>query len=502
MLLTRLAVTVLLSLLLAASAPALIFAAESPQDSLRQADQSVVQARQKLAAGDVEGARQSYQAFRDQWRVIEDGIKAVNAEDYETIETEMREVRVSIAEGTFDAAKADHALEELHEANETFYAASSTGSVSPAQPASANDAERVQALVATLDSARAGIGRRDSAAALAEVHSFQTQWPAAEGLVKVKARSVYTATEDDMEAAEAALSGANPKLDEADTVLARMRDRLAPIAAAGATYGIFDAFVIMLREGLEALLVVGALAAFLKRSGNSDKQGWIWGGAVIGVVLSVALAFLLQQIFSRAEVGLGSELVEGIVGLSAAAMLFYVSYWLHSKARLGAWQDYIREKSKRALAGGSMASLGLVALLAVFREGAETAVFYLGIAPSITPGDLALGLGLGVLALAVIGGALLVVGLRVPLRPFFLASSVLIYYLGFKFVGTGLHALQVTGLIPATPAPLPGSDILGVYPTWETALPQLLLLVIAGLVLWITVREQRRASAAPRAATA
>jgi high-affinity iron transporter len=194
--------------------------------------------------------------------------------------------------------------------------------------------------------------------------------------------------------------------------------------------------------------------------------------------------------------------VEGIVGLSAAAMLFYVSYWLHSKARLGAWQEYIRARSTRALAGGSMASLALVAFLAVFREGAETAVFYLGIAPSITPGDLALGLGLAVLALALIGGVLLVVGQRLPLRPFFLASSVLIYYLGFKFVGTGLHALQVTGVIPATPAPLPGSDILGVYPTWETALPQLLLLVIAGLVLWITLREQRRSSAAPTPAAA
>jgi high-affinity iron transporter len=305
-----------------------------------------------------------------------------------------------------------------------------------------------------------------------------------------------------MATAEAMLSGPTPRLEEADAVLLRMRDRLAPIAESGASYGVFDAFVIMLREGLEALLVVGALATFLKRSGNSDKQSWIWGGAAVGVLLSVALAFVLQQIFSRAQVGLGSEMIEGVVGLTAAAMLFYVSYWLHSKARLSAWQRYIHEKSTAALAGGSMLPLGIIAFLAVFREGAETAVFYLGIAPSISPSDLVLGLGLGVLTLIVLGGAILLVGVRIPLRPFFLASSALIYYLGFKFVGTGLHALQVSGVLPATPAPLPGSDIFGVYPTWETAVPQLVLLVGAGIVLWITLRDQRRGSALPAPATA
>ena len=185
--------------------------------------------------------------------------------------------------------------------------------------------------------------------------------------------------------------------------------------------------------------------------------------------------------------------------MGAAVMLFYVSYWLHSKARLSVWQTYIRERSTAALAGGSMFSLGMLAMLAVFREGAETAVFYLGIAPSILPSDLAVGLGLGVVALIAVGIATISIGLRLPLRPLFLASSVLIYYLGFKFVGMGLHALQVSGVLPATPAPLPGSDFLGVYPTWETALPQLLLLIAAGVVLWITLRDQRRGGPAAAA---
>jgi len=466
--------------------------ADSPRQDLQSADQSVVQATQQLADGNADSARQSYQAFRERWVQIEDGIKSTSPGDYEAIERAMRAVSVSLAAQPFDAARTDAALDALHDANEAFYG---DGGPASSQATTSGEAARLQALVAQLDVVRTAVGRRDAAASRAALQQFEGDWPGGEALVKIKSPAAYTATEDDTAIVEAMLGSSTPRFAEADAVVARMRDRLAPIAEAGASYGVFDAFVIMLREGLEALLVVGALVAFLKRSGNSDKQRWIYGGAGVGVVLSIVLALALQQIFARAESGLGGELVEGIVGLSAAVMLFYVSYWLHSKARLGVWQQYIRQRSSAALAGGSMISLGAVALLAVFREGAETAVFYLGIAPGISPADLVVGLALGVLSLTAIGSAVLVIGLRLPMRPFFLASSALIYYLGFKFVGTGVHALQVAGVIRATPAPLPGSDVLGVYPPWETALPQLVLLIAACIVLWFTVRDQRQTSA-------
>jgi high-affinity iron transporter len=405
--------------------------------------------------------------------------------------------------------------------------------VGPAPALAASPQQDVQRLDRDVGEAQEALADGDVGTARQEYQAFEAGWPSIEDGVRAADRNQYRAieaamrdvrrslladpvdsavagaalarlhetnaafiqtnpgssAEDDMAQAQNLLRSQPVRESDADAVLTRMRDRLAPLVEVSGNYSVFDAFVIMLREGLEALLVIGALTAFLRRSGNADKQSWIWGGAGLGVALSVALAVVLQQVFQRAGAGLGSELVEGSVGLIAAAMLFYVSYWLHSKARLGAWQTYIRQKSSAAVAGGSMLSLGLVALLAVFREGAETAVFYLGIAPSISPSDLLLGLGLGVLALALIGAALLVIGLRLPLRPFFLASSALIYYLGFKFVGTGLHALQVAGVLPATPGPLPSSDALGVYPTWETAVPQLMLLALAAAVLWLTTRQ-------------
>ncbi len=472
----------------------------SPQSDVQQADAHVVAALTALDGGDLAATRASYDQFTADWQRIEDGVRAADRPSYRAIEAAMRDVKVAFATEPIDPAAVDAALDTLHDTNVAFVASAPGGSQpDAAQPGEGRtDAQRLQALLTDIDSARAATSRGDAAAALAAVRRFQSDWLPIEGTVRAKSQAAYTATETDMTEAQAQLSSQPPRLSEADATLTRMRERLVPIVETGATYGMFDAFVIMLREGLEALLVIGALVAFLRKSGNSDKQGWIWGGAAAGVALSVALAAVLQQVFSRAGAAIGSELVEGWIGLIAAAMLFYVSYWLHSKAQVGAWQHYIRAKSTAALAGGSMLSLGMIALLAVFREGAETAVFYMGIASSIAMQDLLIGIGLAVVALGAAGVALLTLGLRLPLRPFFLVSSALIYYLGFKFVGTGLHALQVAGVLGATPAPLPTSDPLGFYPTWETALPQVVLLLAAGIVVWLTMRHQ---APAPSSAT-
>ena len=144
-----------------------------------------------------------------------------------------------------------------------------------------------------------------------------------------------------------------------------------------------------------------------------------------------------------------------------------------------------------------------LAFLAVFREGAETTVFYLGMAPAIALRDLLLGLGIGIGALIVAALLILVAGVKLPLRPFFRVAGVLVYYLGFKFVGAGIHSLQVAGLAPATLIPgLPAVPFLGFYPIWETVLPQLVLLLGAlAAFLYLRARD-RRAGAANATVTA
>jgi high-affinity iron transporter len=479
-------------LALVALLPAPVMAGSATED-VGSADQLVQQAAAALDAGDVQGARAAFNAYRVRWQDIEDGVRETSADQYTAIESAQRDVRASLLTDPADPTRARSALSTLHERDEAFIASAATAGTASAQPAEGSDAARLSGLIVDLDAAQAALARHDSAAATASLQTFERDWPSSEGLVKAKSPAAYTATEDDMQTAQADAADPNKQAD-ASAIVSRMRDRLEPIVDTGASYGAFDAFVIMLREGVEALLVVGALTAFVTRSATSHATralAQIWGGAAAGVVLSAVSAFALQEVFSRAGASLGTEMVEGFVGLGAAVMLFYVSYWLHSKARLGAWQKYIQTRSSAALAGGSALSLAVISFLAVFREGAETAVFYLGIAPSIAPRDLLVGLAAGVLALLLIGAAMLLIGMRLPLRPFFMASSLLIYYLGFKFLGTGVHALQVAGMLPATPAPVPSSDVLGVYPTWETLLPQALLLVIAVGVVWMSTRRAR-----------
>jgi high-affinity iron transporter len=263
-------------------------------------------------------------------------------------------------------------------------------------------------------------------------------------------------------------------------ILDAMEARLKPYVNAG-DYRPFDATIIVLREGLEALLVVVALLSFVKQSGNSDKSGFVWGGAVFGLVASIALGLVIHFTLGKAFSGEHRELMEGISGLFAAAMLLYVSYWLHSKSSLGAWHKYISERTTRALATGSLVGLGLLSFLAVFREGGETVLFLIGMTGRISTGDLTLGLAYGFVALAIVGVLLTVAGVKLPMRPFFAVASLLTFYLCFKFIGTGIHALQVADVVSATTSEsLPSNDTLGLYPTWQTTIPQIVLL-IAGI---------------------
>ncbi len=172
-------------------------------------------------------------------------------------------------------------------------------------------------------------------------------------------------------------------------------------------------------------------------------------------------------------------------------MLFYVSYWLHSKSSAVAWTQYIKRRSSAALAGGSLLSLAVLAFLSVFREGAETAMFYLGMAGSISTGDLLLGLAGGLAALVMLAVLMVRVGVRIPIHTFFLISSALIYYLGFKFVGTSILALQGVGVLPTHGISwLPTLDFFGFYPTIEGVVVQGALL-ITGFIVWLYSRHHQ-----------
>jgi high-affinity iron transporter len=444
--------------------------------------------------------RAEYEEIHTLWESFEDQVREADPQGYVELETALDRVKDAVNAQPIDTVAVKAAFEQLeHEAEEVAERLGSATTPSAPVDVSLPDAVKL------LDAAAAATAQGDSSAAAPQLDAFIRSWPAIEGAVATKSPDAYEVVESEMGRARAALNAQPADLAGAQSAIERMQEQLAPFGAAQ-TYTWFDAAAIILREGLEALLVIVALLAFLRKSGNADKRGWIWAGGGLGVLASIATAFILQAIFSRASAGVNRELLEGVTGLFAAALLFYVSYWLHSKASLGAWKRYIDQRTTQALARGSMAGLALLAFLAVFREGAETAVFYLGMAPAITQRDLLLGLGLGVVVLSIAAVLMLVVGVKLPLRPFFRIAGLLVYYLGFKFVGTGLHALQVAGVIPTTPIPGLGSnpvfDFFGIYPTWQTLLPQAALL-LGALLAWLYLRAQdQKARASELIATA
>jgi len=247
---------------------------------------------------------------------------------------------------------------------------------------------------------------------------------------------------------------------------------------AGGWGSFFQSLLIILREGFEAILVIGAVVAFLIKTGHREKLRSIWFGAILGLLASAATAFLLKGVFAYMP---GSRsIVEGVTMLIAVAVLFSVSYWLISKVEAAKWQQFIHEKVNRSVEEGGGKALALVAFLAVYREGAETALFYQAL---FSEGNVAIPLSLGIL----VGFALLAViftlfyrfGIRIPLRPFFTATSVLLYYMAFVFMGKGISELQEGNIIPITVLPnFPHAPSLGIFPSVETVAGQGLLIAL------------------------
>jgi len=271
------------------------------------------------------------------------------------------------------------------------------------------------------------------------------------------------------------IEGAEHARDAIDVNMERVVELTQPPGSGSEAF--LQSFLIIVREGFEAILVIGAVVAFLLKTGHRERLRSIWWGIALGLLASGLTAIVLRTTLRALPAT--QEIIEGGTLLVAVAVLFSVSYWLISRVEAAKWQAFIRDKVTSALEHGGGSTLAFVAFLAVYREGAETALFYQALFNE--GANVALPITLGLLA----GCAVLVViftlfyrfGVRIPLRPFFSVTSVLLYYMAFVFVGKGVHELQEGGVVPTNVLRgFPTIAGLGFYPTWETVLAQLVLL--------------------------
>jgi len=273
------------------------------------------------------------------------------------------------------------------------------------------------------------------------------------------------------------IHGAERARDAIGINMERVLELTRPTGSASEAF--FQSLLIILREGFEAILVVGAVVAFLLKTGHRERLRSIWMGIVLALVASGLTAVVLRTVLSA--IPASQEIIEGLTLLVAVAVLFSVSYWLISRVEAAKWQQFIREKVNTALEHGGGRALAFVAFLAVYREGAETALFYQALfnegSHVVLP--ISLGIVVGFAGLAVIFTLFYRFGVRIPLRPFFSVTSVLLYYMAFVFTGKGIKELQEGNAVPISTIPgFPTVEALGLYPTWQTLLAQMVLLAL------------------------
>lgn len=453
------------------------FAATNSKDDVRKAVESIDKAIEYTSNGNLTDAQKAYDQYDKTWREIEGGIKGDSAAAYRDIESNMGKVVYA-----FTLKKPDQvlqALTNLKAVNEKF--------VNGGYPKVAEIKQEDISLddfILLLQQTKKKIGSHEQAQAIQGIKKASDSWLSVEGTVVAQSSVVYSNSERDLVTVQAMLAANPPNYGKAEKTIDNMINYLTPLAGKS-EYTFWDAAMILIREGLEALLVVIALLSFVKKSGRKGN-GWIWSGVFSGLGVSIILAFIVKFVISSGAFGNNNILIAGWTGVIAAAMLLYMSYWLHNQSNVADWNRYIREKSQSALSTGKLVSLGFLAFLAVFREGTETVLFYIGMASQIKIQSLLIGFLIGAGLLGVLAYLMIFVGLKLPMRPFFLVSSIIVFYLCIKFTGMGIHSLQLAGVIPTTSAEnVPSIDFFALYPSWESVVPQLLLIIAAATILFV-----------------
>lgn len=246
--------------------------------------------------------------------------------------------------------------------------------------------------------------------------------------------------------------------------------------------------LIIVREGLEALLIVAAIVAYLVKNNHHDKLPLIRQSVFVALACSVLTAVLFQMLFSNS--GASRELLEGFTMLIAVVMLFSMSYWLLSKVEARHWKAYLEGKLSHSLSSGSVIGLWLTSFLAVYREGAETVLFYFALV-----GDASNVAGhLSILAGFLIGCVILLIAylvmrftvVKLPLKTFFMFTGCFMYLMAFVFAGKGVLELIEGKLFePTLLTWVPEISVLGIYPYVETLIPQVVLVFAALAARWI-----------------
>ena len=297
-------------------------------------------------------------------------------------------------------------------------------------------------------------------------------------------------------------SGADEKTlqESASKMSSQLAAALEKTSSSSSPWSLFVwALTIILREGFEALIIVAAVVAYLVKTGNAKAMGKVVYSSVgVAVILSFVMAWLMNVIFGEAA-GQKRELMEGITMLVAVGLLFYVGFWLLSNAGAKKWNDYIKSHVSDSISSGSTTTLWWTVFLAVFREGAETVLFYqaliFGAKDSAGYSMIAAGFVIGLVVLLIVYFLFKIFAVKIPIKPFFIFTSAIIFYMSIVFVGKGVGELVegkifIPTIINGLSFPDWMRDWLGFQPYYESLVPQIIM--VLALVIGIVIMKSKQ----------
>lgn len=440
---------------------------QKKREQLQKEMQPLIQEISKaITDKDFEQAQAINNQLNATWTKNEAIVREEDIGRYVQIETRLMFIRIALTKDKVDAASAQIEVNQLKKALDEYYAGKKSDVKTGDQD--------VNILNKHLDQAIRNIKNNDLAKAKQDLQQFIIAWPNVESEISTKNGTLYTKIEQQIPQFAGQL-----KQDNKDDIQAHLETINHEIKStiSKTSYTFWDAALILLREGVEALLIVMALLTVTRKSEQRKASKWIVIGSMSGIALSIVLAFIFKSIFDN--LGATRELTEGIVGIGSVVLMIIVGIWLHSKSSLDSWQSFINKNMDKAMSTGSIITFGLVAFLSVFREGAETIIFYLGIVGKISTWSFVLGIVVASVILVLIAIFFNQITKWIPLHRLFFIMSLFIFILAFKILGVSIHTLQILNIVSQHAInKLPFIDIVGFYPTYETLIPQLALVMI------------------------
>ena len=334
-----------------------------------------------IQSKNVEQMKKEYLKFNGVWTRNESFIRSRSVSYYGKVETAMSFLRSSMEVEPFDYENTMNSFNDLKSSIQDYLDGKKMEN-------NVSGTVTLKEAVDMLKDALEAFKNGDKTKGQSKVKEFIQVWPTVEGDVSTRNSALYTKVETQTpiimvkgteKQYQDQLQGLITELSQIDTK---------------AKYTFIDAMFILLREGVEALLIVLALVSSLKAANQKKGLRWVYAGAAAGILASVVIAFILQALFPAVSSGTNREILEGFVGIFAVVMMIGIGFWLHSKSSLKSWKNYIDRKMDIVLSTGSFVSMFVLSFLAVFREGAETILFYVGILPRISTFDFVLGISL------------------------------------------------------------------------------------------------------------